>query len=130
MNYLVCFDGTQVARDALKLAIKQAKVLEAKIFLIHSMMGGPYLLRRDLETAERNLKQARLLVERENIPCKADLSIRGMEAGEDIVRYAKENNINEIVIGVKRRSRVGKMLFGSTAQFVILEAPCPVLTVR
>jgi nucleotide-binding universal stress UspA family protein len=38
--------------------------------------------------------------------------------------------MEEIIIGVRRRSKVGKLLFGSTAQYVILKAPCPVVSVR
>lgn len=49
---------------------------------------------------------------------------------KDIVQYAKENEVDEIVVGVKRRSKVGKLVFGSNAQYVIIEAPCPVLTVK
>jgi len=45
------------------------------------------------------------------------------------VEFAQDNKIDEIVIGVKRRSKVGKMVFGSNAQYVILNAPCPVVTV-
>jgi nucleotide-binding universal stress UspA family protein len=41
-----------------------------------------------------------------------------------------ENQIKEIVVGVKRRSKVGKLLMGSTAQYVILKADCPVITVK
>jgi nucleotide-binding universal stress UspA family protein len=130
MQYLVCFDGSQVARDCLKWSIKQANAAEDHICIVHSMMGGPNMPRRDFETAERNLKQARQQVEKAHISCEADLSVRGMEPGEDIVRYAREKDIDEIVIGVKRRSKVGKMFFGSTAQFVILEAHCPVLTLK
>ncbi len=56
--------------------------------------------------------------------------MRGLEAGEDLVRLAREEEIDEIYIGVKKRSKVGKFIFGSTAQYVILEAPCPVVTVK
>jgi len=38
--------------------------------------------------------------------------------------------VDEIIVGVKRRSKVGKLLMGSTAQYVILQAPCPVVTVK
>jgi nucleotide-binding universal stress UspA family protein len=53
-----------------------------------------------------------------------------MTPGEDLVDYAGENGIDEIIIGIKRRSKVGKLLFGSNAQYVILKAPCPVVTVK
>ena len=39
-------------------------------------------------------------------------------------------NVDMIFIGVRRRSKVGKLLFGSTAQYVILNAPCPVVSVK
>jgi nucleotide-binding universal stress UspA family protein len=35
-----------------------------------------------------------------------------------------------VIIGIVKKSKVGKILFGSTAQYLILNAPCPVLTVR
>jgi nucleotide-binding universal stress UspA family protein len=56
--------------------------------------------------------------------------IRGLAPGEDIVEFAEENKSDEIVIGVKRRSKVSKLLLGSTAQFVILQATCPVVSVK
>jgi nucleotide-binding universal stress UspA family protein len=56
--------------------------------------------------------------------------VRGLEAGEDLVRFAKEEEIDEIYIGIKKRSKVGKFIFGSTAQYVILEAHCPVVTIK
>ena len=37
---------------------------------------------------------------------------------------------NEIIIGVRRRSKVGKLLFGSNAQYIILMAQCPVVAVK
>jgi len=58
------------------------------------------------------------------------LLIRGRYVGEDIVDFANENGIDEIVIGVKSRSKVGKLLFGSTAQYVILKSSCPVTSVK
>ena len=56
--------------------------------------------------------------------------IRGLSPGEDLIEFANENKIDQIVVGVKRRSKVGKLLMGSTAQYVILQAECPVITVK
>jgi nucleotide-binding universal stress UspA family protein len=56
--------------------------------------------------------------------------MRGNPPGEDIVAFAQENSADLIVIGIKKRSRVGKLMFGSTAQYVILSSECPVLAVK
>jgi nucleotide-binding universal stress UspA family protein len=47
-----------------------------------------------------------------------------------MVQFAREIQADLVVIGVKKRSRVNKLMFGSNAQFVILEAACPVLSVK
>jgi nucleotide-binding universal stress UspA family protein len=52
------------------------------------------------------------------------------EPADLIVSQAELNDARLIVIGLRRRSQVGKMLLGSTAQAVLFNAPCPVLSVR
>jgi nucleotide-binding universal stress UspA family protein len=57
-------------------------------------------------------------------------AIRGREASEEILEVAREHRADVIVVGVRRRTPVGKLLMGSTAQRVILDADCPVLSVK
>ena len=130
MNILVGYDGSKVAEDALKVAREQAKAFDAKVFIVTSMVGGPEVLREEFEKAEKDLEFAKTGFKKEEIPCEARLSVRGLEPGDDLVQFAEENNIDLIVVGIRRRSRVQKLVFGSNAQYVILEAPCPVLTVK
>ncbi len=130
MNILVGYDGSKVAADALKLAQKHAKAFDGKVFIVTSMVGGPEVLRDDFEKAERDLDFAKSAFKKEGIPCEARLSVRGLEPGEDLVQFAEENQIDQIIVGIRRRSRVQKLVFGSNAQYVILEAPCPVLSVK
>ena len=48
----------------------------------------------------------------------------------EIVRYAKENHIDLIVIGTHGRGAIAHMLLGSVAEKVVRKAPCSVLVVR
>jgi len=54
----------------------------------------------------------------------------GRDAAEEILRIASDEGATLIVIGIRYRSQVGKLLLGSTAQTVLLEAACPVLAVK
>jgi nucleotide-binding universal stress UspA family protein len=130
MNILVGYDGSKVAADALRLAREQAKAFDGKVIIVTYMVGGPEVLREDFEKAERELEFAKSGFKKEEIPCEARLSVRGLQPGEDLVQFAEENKIDLMVVGIRRRSRVQKLVFGSNAQYAILEAPCPVLTVK
>lgn len=47
---------------------------------------------------------------------------------DEILRYADERDANYIVVSPRKRSRAGKMLFGSVAQSILLGASCPVVS--
>jgi len=127
---IVGIDDSKVSQEVLKLAAKHAKAFNAAIVLVTSMKGGPDVPRQEFVEAEKTLSKAEEYFQGEDISCEGHMSVRGLEPGEDIVKFAEEKNAEQIVIGVKRRSKVGKLLFGSNAQYVILNAPCPVLTIR
>ena len=130
MKILVGFDGSNVSKEAVSLAQQHAVTFKAEIIIAHSMVGGPEVPRKDFQIAENNIEHEKIRLLDNNVPCESILSVRGLQAGEDLVQLAKENNVDEIIIGVHRRSKVGKLLFGSTAQYVILTAPCPVVSVK
>ena len=130
MKILVGYDGTSAAKEALNLAKMHAKKFEATVDVVTSMEKGTEDQREDIEQAERGLEWAKSLFEENNIQCNTHLLIRGLPPGEDLVEFAKENEVDEIIVGVKRRSKVGKLLMGSTAQYVILQAGCPVVSVK
>jgi nucleotide-binding universal stress UspA family protein len=52
------------------------------------------------------------------------------ESAEELIRIAETTDADFIVIGLRRRSPVGKLLLGSNAQRVLLDAACPVLAVK
>jgi nucleotide-binding universal stress UspA family protein len=130
MKILVGYDGSGAAADALALAVKYAKAFNAGVDVVTSLEHGTENEIKDISVAEKGLEHAKSYFENEKIKCMTHLLIRGMSPGEDLVSFAVENKADMIIIGVKRRSKVGKLVFGSTAQYVILQAPCPVVSVK
>ena len=56
--------------------------------------------------------------------------VRGNEPAEDLIEVAEEIHAELIVIGLRRRTPVGKLILGSNAQRILLDASCPVLAVK
>lgn len=127
---LVGYDGSKVAKRALEIALKHAISFRAEVSVVTSLVGGADEPNEDIKGAENDLVYAQSFFDENKVPCVTTLLVRGATPGEDLVRYAEDNEIDEIVIGIKRKSKVGKMLFGSNAQKIILDAKCPVVTVK
>jgi len=130
MKILVGYDGSKVAEDAVKLAQKHGHAFKAEIYIMTSLEQSPTLKKEDIDRAENRLENLQRAFEIDGISCKTQAFVSYQSPGEDLVNYVKGNNMDEIIIGVRRRSKVGKLVFGSTAQYVILEAPCPVVAVK
>lgn len=130
MKILVCYDDSKASKEALKISIQHAKSFNASVLVITSLIGGNKDDIEDNKKAEEGLKEAQAILEKEGVQCETHLLVRGLTSGEDIIQYGNENSVDEIIIGIKRTSKVGKLVFGSTAQYVILEAECPVVTIK
>jgi len=130
VKILLGYDGSGESQKALDILKRYAKIFSATTYVLTVVDGGQHAVREIYQTAEKDLAYAKNSILEEGIPCEAKLSAQGLEPGEELVQFAQENAIDLIVIGIEKRSKVGKLLFGSNAQYVILEAPCPVLTVK
>ncbi len=130
MKILVGYDGSNAAAAAVALAAEQAKAFGAEVHIVTSLSKGTDRQQKDIRSGEAGLEGMKSVCEASGVPCETHLLIRGLSSGEDIVQFAVEEGVDQIVVGVKRRSKVGKLLMGSTAQYVILKAPCPVLTIK
>lgn len=130
MKILVGYNGGEEGRMALSLARDMAGIHHAVVYVVTSMEGGSSERQADIIKAEKDLKFARQLMENSGIKCDTQQSVRGLSAGEDLVKFAEENGIDHIFMGIRKKSRAQKAILGSTARFVILKAPCPVTTVK
>ena len=131
MNILVGYDGSNAAKDALKLAQKHAKALGAKIEIVKSVTRHHPLDHSLIQTAEEELsREIRNQFNGDITSYETRLLVSSRSSGENLVWFAELEKIDEIVIGVRKRSKVGKLLLGSTGQYVVLHAPCPVVTIK
>ena len=106
MKLLVGYDGSNAALAATELAKRHARVFQAeKVYLVRSMEGGQDVARKEFDNAEHELGRVNRTFTDEDIPSEPHLLVRGLSPGEDLVQFAKENGIDEIIIGVRRRSK-------------------------
>ena len=130
MKFMVCYDGSNASRSALRVATKYAKAFEVELFLVASLEKGAEDEQEVIRQLEIELENGKERLASEGIECETRLLVRGATSGEVLTDFAREQGIDEIAIGIQKRSKVSKFFFGSTAQYVILNAPCPVITVK
>ncbi|OQX27532.1 MAG: universal stress protein UspA [Desulfobacteraceae bacterium IS3] len=130
MKIMLAYDrSTKISEKSLEMAKKHAEAFDAKVYVVTSMIGGRDIPQEDFRLAEKELAYAENLLKAEEIPCEARVLVGGLSPGEALVEFAKEHKIDEIIVGVRKKSRLEKLVLGSTAQYIILNSPCPVLSV-
>jgi nucleotide-binding universal stress UspA family protein len=130
MKFLVAYNGTKESDAALELAKTHARIFEAKLVVLSSSEGGKGEKLEDINKIKRDLENIQEDLSKNGIECEVEQLARGLMPGEDIVLYAEENDIDQIYVGIRKKSRTSKLILGSTAQFIILKAKCPVTSVK
>jgi nucleotide-binding universal stress UspA family protein len=131
MKFMVCYDRSDEAKKALKVAQNHANVWKAKLAVVNANVRIEPLKHSQVKKMEEELeKEVKDLLEIDDLSYETLLLLTDLTPGEQLVKFAEEDEIDQIFIGIIKKSKVGKLLFGSTAQYVILHAPCPVVTVQ
>ncbi len=129
-KFLVGYNGSEEAKAALALARTYAEYFGATVLVITSTGGGRGEKPEKIGKAAKDLAYAEQFLKEKGVVCETHQLARGMSPGEDLVSFAEENDIDQIFIGVEKVSRTQKIIVGSNAQYIILKAPCPVVSVR
>jgi nucleotide-binding universal stress UspA family protein len=130
MNIVVGYDGSASAQAALRRAQKRASALSSQLEVVTVVVRHSTDQSEEISKAKKELELIQADCQKNDVSCHTKLLIREVDAGEALVEYAREKEYEELIIGVKKRSRVEKLLLGSNAQYIILNAPCPVLSVK
>lgn len=117
-------------KAALRRASHEAKLRNSRLLVVNSHRGGREFDRDDAIESEAELAEVKAELQAGGIEHDVRQLVRGLDPAEDLVNVAAEVDAELIVIGLRRRSPVGKLILGSNAQRVLLDAPCPVLAVK
>jgi hypothetical protein len=114
---------------ALAASIAEAQLRRADLVVVNSHRAH----RGDAEAHERlqaELEEVRTRVEEAGVAVDVRHPHTGLEASDDLLTIVEEVGADLVVIGLRRRTPVGKLILGSNAQRILLDSPCPVLAVK
>jgi nucleotide-binding universal stress UspA family protein len=128
VTIVVGYTPTPPGRAALVAAAGVAGERNQPLIVVNSSRGDAladpgFATQADLDWARTTLEEA-------GVEFSIRQSVRGREASEEVVSVVEEVGAELCVIGIRRRTAVGKMLMGSNAHRILMESPCPVLAVK
>lgn len=140
MVIVAAVDQSESAKGIVEEAGRLASAFEEPLHVVHVLDRSTFL---DLErsTVEDTGKpvpvdEVRSMATEIAAEAVEDTSLNAEPVGivgdpaDEVVAYAEENNASYIVIGGRKRSPVGKALFGSVTQSILLNASLPTVTIR
>ncbi|MBB2921570.1 universal stress protein [Cellulomonas cellasea] len=128
MGIVVGYLATPEGRAALETASGEAERRGESLVVVVSERGDETdEHRQETQTA---LDAVRSELTSRGIEHDVRVLARGRDVAEDLIGTAEEVGAGLIVIGLRRRSPVGKLILGANAQRILLDSPCPVLAVK
>lgn len=134
-------DFSEASLRGIEYALSLAQESDARVILMHvvdwaaeTWAAGTHGAALADYTAARKAESERLLADAIPVPardwCTPEIVLAEGKPWREVLRVAKAEQADLIVMGVLGRGAVDLTLFGSTTHHVVREAPCPVLTVR
>ena len=133
---LIATDGSQQAEWAAQYGQQLAQQLDARVLLVHVMVpatsqSGDFATARRLEEVRREYGEELLARTRRSFPSEVDVTT-SQRIGlpyEEIAAEAKSWKADLVLLGTHGHGRIASLVLGSTADAVIRQAPCPVITI-
>lgn len=126
---VVCgYVPTPEGKAALRAALDEADRRGEDLAVLNTTRGDALVDPR--YASDDDLGEVRELLGESGVPYTLDQRVTGHGGAADLLDLARERSASVIVIGLRRRTPTGKLLFGSAAQQILLEADAPVLAVK
>lgn len=127
MSVVVGYIPNEYGEAALSEALLEAQRRGTGLVVVNTTRGDSLVDKKYVGELGRSDLERRLAA----APVDAELrQTMGADVADEILDVAREVAAEAIVIGIRHRSQVGKLLMGSTATRLLMEAPCPVVAVK
>jgi len=130
---LVGCDFSPDSKLAFAYGLSLAQEFQAQLFLVHVIKPTEYDEKREKIDELRGRLESQLhwmVPEESRNWCTPNIALLDGEPCRELMKYAKEQEIDMIVLGIRGHTLLEKLFVGSTADRVIRQSPCPVLAVR
>ena len=128
MTIVVGYVPKPEGEAALERAVEEARLRAEDLVIVNSSSGGSYA---DASWAtDEQLAAVRERVDAAGVRYEVVHSVVGREPADHVVDVADRTRASLLVIGLRRRTAVGKFLMGSSASMILMQSPCPVLAVK
>lgn len=128
MKILVGYVPSPEGEAALTAAATEASLRGASVLLLNTSRGDSYIDARYANADELAAAEAKL--REQGVEVTIQQAVTEGDVAGALLKAAAAEDVGLIVLGLRRRSPVGKLILGSTAQRVLLESPVPVLAVK
>ena len=131
MRIAVYFEESATSLKAFNMAEAYARQVGAELFALSTITREDPIKHSTLLELEADL-EAKVKKNRKepDINCECRLLVDIEDAGEQIVKFVERKKIDWLYIGTPKKSKMAKLIVGSTSLHVILNATCPVITIN
>ena len=128
MTVVIGYVPGPVGSAALAAGLREAQLRGTRVVVLNTSRGDALVDARFVQGDA--LEALRTELDASGVPWELHQPVRGRDVVEEVVELVEETGADLVVLGLRRRSAVGKLLLGSAAQRLLLEVPCPVLAVK
>lgn len=128
MTIIVAYTPKPEGKAALRHGINLAEARQEELVVVNAAAVGG--LADASAASDSDLAEVQALLEASTVDGTFKQLPSGSDAAEEIIDLAAELNPSLVIVGLRKRSPVGKLILGSTAQRVLLGVDCPVLAVK
>jgi nucleotide-binding universal stress UspA family protein len=128
MTILVAYVARPEGQAALDKGMEIAKRRNERLMVVNASPGGTKEDASMIDTLER--ERVEKLLRDAGLDAEFKQFVRGKSAVEEIEALVESLPASLLIIGLRKRSAVGKLIMGSVAQELLLSVSCPVLAVK